>query len=78
MGLAAHARVSAKIAEYLKGLAENLEAHVPTIDTSDPSGRAEREAYVRLANEYEATGSAACKHGGADAGLPGPPRRPSS
>lgn len=54
MGLAAHARIPAKIAELLKSLAENLEAHVPTIDTSSADGEAERAAYDRLSHEYEA------------------------
>jgi hypothetical protein len=53
-GLAAHARIPAKIAEFLKGLAENLKAHVPTIDTSDPNGETEWAAYVRLSKEYDA------------------------
>ena len=53
-GLAAHARIPARMAEFLKCLAANLEAHVPTIDVSDSDGDAEREAYVRLANEFDA------------------------
>jgi hypothetical protein len=51
-GLAAHARIPAKIAEFLESLADNLDAHVPTIDMSDSSGHAERAAYVRLSKEY--------------------------
>ena len=42
------------IAEFLKCLAANLEAHVPTIDTSDPNGQEERAAYLALSTEYEA------------------------
>lgn len=53
-GLAANARIPARIAEFLKSLAENLEAHLPTIDTGDPAGEAERAAYVRLSGEYHA------------------------
>ncbi len=53
-GLAAHARIPAKIAEFLKSLAENIEAHVPTIDTSDRNGETEWAAYVRLSKEYDA------------------------
>lgn len=53
-GLAAHARIPARIADFLKSLAENLAAHVPAIDTSDPNGQTERAAYVRLSDEYEA------------------------
>lgn len=51
-GLAAHARIPAGMAELLGSLAENLEAHVPTIDTADDAGRAEREAYVGLSTEF--------------------------
>jgi len=53
-GLAEHAAVPAKMAGFLASLAENLEAHVPTIDTGDAHGRREREAYVHLASEYAA------------------------
>jgi hypothetical protein len=53
-GLAQHAGVPAKIAAFLTSLAENLDAHVPTIDVSDSSGRAERDAYVGLTTEYTA------------------------
>jgi hypothetical protein len=53
-GLAEHATIAAKMAEFLKSLAANLHAHVPTIDTSDPNGQAEREAYVHLSTAYEA------------------------
>jgi hypothetical protein len=53
-GLAAHARVPAKIADFLKSLADNLAAHLPTIDTSDPNGQTERAAYVWLSKEYDA------------------------
>jgi hypothetical protein len=53
-GLAAHARVPAGIAEFLKSLAENLQAHMPTIDTSDPNGEAEWAAYGRLSKEHDA------------------------
>ena len=52
-GLAAHARIPAKIAEFLKSLAQNLEAHVPAIDTSDANGTAERAAYDRLWKAYD-------------------------
>jgi hypothetical protein len=51
-GLAEHAAVPAKIAEYLKCLAENLGAHLPTIDDSDANGRKERDAYAHLFSEY--------------------------
>lgn len=51
-GLAEHAAIPAKMAAFLNALAENLDAHVPTIDTSDANGRMERDAYVGLATEY--------------------------
>jgi hypothetical protein len=44
--------VPAKLAVLLASLAENLEAHVPTIDLDDPNGRTERLAYEPLAAEY--------------------------
>lgn len=53
-GLAAHAGIPAKIAEFLRSLAENLEAHVPTIDTRDSNGQSERRAYVGLSKQYDA------------------------
>ena len=53
-GLAAHAPIPSKIADFLKSLAANLRGHVPTIDTNDPNGQAERDAYVHLSTEYEA------------------------
>ena len=56
-GLAAHARIPVRVAEFLKCLAANLEAHVPTIDTSDDNGEAERAAYVQLSREYDAIAS---------------------
>ena len=51
-GLAEHAVVPAGIASYLKSLAENLEAHLPTIDVKDVNGRRERDAYQHLVSEY--------------------------
>jgi len=53
-GLAEHAKVPAKIADLLAALAENLRAHLPTIDTSARAGRTERDAYAHLSREYEA------------------------
>lgn len=53
-GSAEHAIIPAKIADFLKSLAGNLREHVPTIDTSDPNGQAERDAYIHLSTEYEA------------------------
>ena len=51
-GLAEHSVVPQKLAELLASLAESLEAHVPTIDSKDPNGLPEREAYGALAAEY--------------------------
>lgn len=53
-GLAAHASVPGKVSELLHALADNLDAHVPTIDTSAPEGRQERDAYEHLVSEYTA------------------------
>ena len=38
-GLAEHSAVPAKFAEFLDALADNLEAHLPTIDTTAEEGR---------------------------------------
>lgn len=51
-GLAEHAAIPAKLAELLDSLAENLEAHLPSLDLGDPNARAERDAYVRLAQQH--------------------------
>ncbi|MGH7480913.1 MAG: hypothetical protein ACRELV_02060 [Longimicrobiales bacterium] len=51
-GLAQHSVIPAKMAELLRSLAENLEAHVPTIDATDDNGRQERDAYVQLHSDY--------------------------
>ena len=56
-GLADHSMVPAKIAELLASLTENLEAHIPSIDVEDPNGRAERDAYEKLAADYRAVAS---------------------
>jgi hypothetical protein len=53
-GLAEHAKIPTKMADFLKSLAANLREHVPTIDTSDAPGQAERDAYVHLSTEFEA------------------------
>lgn len=51
-GLAEHAAIPAKIAEFLRALGENLGAHISTIDLGDANGREEHEAYVDLSKEY--------------------------
>lgn len=53
-GLAAHSAVPEKMSAFLEALVDNLEAHVPTIDTRDPEGRKEEEAYEHLVSEYAA------------------------
>lgn len=53
-GLAEHAAIPAKMADFLESLAENLQAHIPAIDTSDRNGSKERDAYVHLHSEYTA------------------------
>ena len=51
-GLAAHAPLVAKIGEFIAALAENLEAHLTTLDLSDQHARAEREVYVSLGQAH--------------------------
>lgn len=47
-GLAEHAIIPAKLGELISALADNLEAHLVTLDHGDPNARAEREAYLGL------------------------------
>ncbi|NVB85523.1 MAG: hypothetical protein HOV81_44575 [Kofleriaceae bacterium] len=51
-GLAEHAVVPRVMGELIAALAENLELHLPTIQTSDPAGRAEHAAYEKLIAEH--------------------------
>jgi predicted glycosyl hydrolase (DUF1957 family) len=51
-GLAHHAAVPEKIAEFVAALASVLRTHLPTIDTEQPEGRAEWAAYDELATSY--------------------------
>lgn len=52
MGLAHHSAIPAKVADYLAALTEMLRAHLRTIDTSGPTGQAERDAYTELGDAY--------------------------
>lgn len=53
-GLAEHSAIPAKIAQLIAALAENLEAHQPTLDLTDERSRRELDAYVTLAREHRA------------------------
>jgi hypothetical protein len=67
-GLAEHAEIPAKMGELLASLAENLEAHLPSIDVRDEAGRQERDAYDSLIRRYreiaERIGAAASEMAG--------------
>lgn len=52
MGLAEHSEIPAMLGRLLGSLADNLEAHVPTINVASPAGRAERDAYVSLVSGF--------------------------
>lgn len=51
-GLAENAVTPAAMSRLLGALARVLETHIPTIDTSDGAGTAERDAYARLSTGY--------------------------
>jgi hypothetical protein len=51
-GLAAHAAVPAKAAEWIAALAENLEVHIMALDLTDERSERERVAYLSLATSY--------------------------
>jgi hypothetical protein len=50
-GLAEHSVFPARFGDLLAAMAENLEVHLRTLDASDRTTEAEREAYTRLARE---------------------------
>jgi hypothetical protein len=54
-GLAENSRVPAEIARLLEALADNLDAHLPTLDLDDPHAIVERDAYVALAKDFHTT-----------------------
>jgi hypothetical protein len=51
-GLAEHSVLPSKVGELIAALAENLEAHIPTLDLTDENARAERSAYDKLAERH--------------------------
>jgi hypothetical protein len=51
-GLAEHAALPAKLADLVASMAENLVVHMKALDEADEHARAERDAYVQLANDY--------------------------
>jgi hypothetical protein len=57
-GLAAHSTIPAKLAALVDGVAANLEAHMPSLDTSDEASAAELEVYERIAAQHRAIAEA--------------------
>jgi len=55
-GLAEHAAVPASIALLIECLGDNLEVHLPTIDTRTEAGMAEHGAYATLVEECREAG----------------------
>ena len=53
-GLAEHSAIPAKLSELIAALAENLEAHQPTLDLTDERSRQELDAYVKLSRAHRA------------------------
>jgi hypothetical protein len=51
-GLAENAPLPAKLAELTAALAENLEAHLPTLELDDEHSRREHEVYQELARRH--------------------------
>jgi hypothetical protein len=51
-GLAANAGIPSRMADFLSSLADNLEAHLPTIDQNDPHGMVEHDAYLQLIHTH--------------------------
>jgi uncharacterized protein YhfF len=51
-GLAEQARVPAKLAQLIACLAENLELHCSTLDTTDEHNKREHEVYSKLADQH--------------------------
>jgi hypothetical protein len=51
-GLAENAPLPAKLAELTASLAENLEAHLRTLDLDDEDARREHEVYQELARRH--------------------------
>jgi hypothetical protein len=53
-GLAEHSAIPAKMADLIASLADNLEAHQPTLDLTDERSRRELDAYAKLAHAHRA------------------------
>jgi hypothetical protein len=51
-GLAANSILPAKLAEVVRGVEGNLEAHLPALDPDDADARREHEAYAELLDEH--------------------------
>jgi hypothetical protein len=51
-GLAEHSRLPTKLGELTAAVAENLEAHLRTLDLTDENAKREYGAYVKLAAEH--------------------------
>ena len=51
-GLAAHAALPAKLAEWLAALSGNLDVHITALDLTDERSQRERDAYLSLATSY--------------------------
>jgi hypothetical protein len=51
-GLAAHAAVPTALAALVTATAENLEAHMPTLDLADPAAAREHAVYEQLAADH--------------------------
>ena len=51
-GLAEHSVVPAKLSELVSAMADNLEAHMRSLDLNDQSSREEFEVYVKIAQQH--------------------------
>jgi hypothetical protein len=51
-GLAARSVLPGRIADLLAAMAYNLEAHIPTLDGTDPAAQEELGAYTALARQF--------------------------
>ena len=50
-GLAEHSVLPAQLAEVTEAMADNLQAHMQTLELDDPAARQEHAVYLRLAEE---------------------------
>jgi hypothetical protein len=51
-GLAEHAPLHGRLAEFMAAMADNLEVHMTALDLTDPSSQREHEAYARLLSQH--------------------------